>query len=320
MENTSSNRIEWADNLKALAIFLVVLGHTGLEGQSASYNILREWIYLFHMPLFFLLSGLSFSVVFRQGKKAVLKQIGNLIIIYCLQSAFYGIFNMAVHHFLNIQTQVNAALKDIFAIFLYPLGHFWYLHVLILIYIVEWVLNSFIKDDRIKLAIVLILACIGKNTHVDTLSAVMHYILYFECGRQILLVKKIPMAVSLIGVILSFIFPFISIDADFLVRIIEVFIALSLSTFLVNLFSKFLNKKIDIVTSMGKNCIWIYVFHTYFTSAFRNICNMVIPSLPEISVILVTLIGLIGPMAVMYFFKKVRLDKLVVKPIAYFWK
>ena len=46
------NRIAWVDALKGLGIVLVVIGHTDCPDE------LLKWIYIFHMPLFFMLSGL----------------------------------------------------------------------------------------------------------------------------------------------------------------------------------------------------------------------------------------------------------------------
>lgn len=50
-----SNRIQWVDYTKAINIFLVVLGHTAIPLQYRSY------IYAFHIPLFFFLSGYFFN-------------------------------------------------------------------------------------------------------------------------------------------------------------------------------------------------------------------------------------------------------------------
>lgn len=55
-----SQRINWIDWGKAFAIYLVVLGHllseTGVEGK------IHDFIYLFHMPFFFFISGLLFKI------------------------------------------------------------------------------------------------------------------------------------------------------------------------------------------------------------------------------------------------------------------
>lgn len=53
-----SSRNEAVDVAKGLGIILVVIGHVTEKG------ILGSWIYSFHMPLFFLLSGLFFSPKF----------------------------------------------------------------------------------------------------------------------------------------------------------------------------------------------------------------------------------------------------------------
>lgn len=42
-----SKRVEWIDVAKAIGVFCVVAGHTGLP------ILLKCWIYVFHMPMFF---------------------------------------------------------------------------------------------------------------------------------------------------------------------------------------------------------------------------------------------------------------------------
>lgn len=47
-------RILWLDQLRAIAIFFVVLGHVALPAGAVKF------IYSFHMPLFFIISGMTF--------------------------------------------------------------------------------------------------------------------------------------------------------------------------------------------------------------------------------------------------------------------
>lgn len=49
------SRIQWVDYAKAFGIFLVVLGHAGFPES------VRSVIYVFHIPLFFFLSGMFFK-------------------------------------------------------------------------------------------------------------------------------------------------------------------------------------------------------------------------------------------------------------------
>lgn len=47
-------RIKWIDLTKGVAIFLMVCGHTGIP------SLISNWIWSFHMPLFFIISGMLF--------------------------------------------------------------------------------------------------------------------------------------------------------------------------------------------------------------------------------------------------------------------
>lgn len=66
-------RIEWIDIAKGIGIILVIMGHT----IALRYS---QWLYAFHLPLFFLLSGLvynidkynRYTVLVRQKSKQIL--------------------------------------------------------------------------------------------------------------------------------------------------------------------------------------------------------------------------------------------------------
>lgn len=44
-------RLDWVDIAKGIAIVLMILGHSSLP------NTIQNWIYSFHMPFFFFISG-----------------------------------------------------------------------------------------------------------------------------------------------------------------------------------------------------------------------------------------------------------------------
>lgn len=47
-----NKRIDWIDSLRGYVMFLVVLGH-----NNNSLEIVTTWIYSFHVPCFFIISG-----------------------------------------------------------------------------------------------------------------------------------------------------------------------------------------------------------------------------------------------------------------------
>ena len=66
------NRIAWIDVAKGITILLVIIGHTLTFGSAT-----RNFIFSFHMPLFFILSGYTFNVAedfpaFFSGLKSVI--------------------------------------------------------------------------------------------------------------------------------------------------------------------------------------------------------------------------------------------------------
>lgn len=52
----TKTRVEYIDVLRAIAIILVIIGHIPYPGFSTT---LHKWIYAFHIPLFFFVSGMS---------------------------------------------------------------------------------------------------------------------------------------------------------------------------------------------------------------------------------------------------------------------
>ena len=93
----SRNRYPWVDHLKALGIFLVVAGHCTLPPAQ------HRWIYAFHMPLFFLISGFlltpgAFGVPLRAFFQ---RRIWKLVKFY----GWYGLLGTAVYCYVFKQEQ-----------------------------------------------------------------------------------------------------------------------------------------------------------------------------------------------------------------------
>ena len=80
---TPKGKVDWIDSAKGIAMLLVILGHTSaLEGSE-------KYVYSFHMPMFFLLSGYVTGLKKPTGFLEFLKKKSRAILIpYCV---FYGI-------------------------------------------------------------------------------------------------------------------------------------------------------------------------------------------------------------------------------------
>jgi fucose 4-O-acetylase-like acetyltransferase len=132
-----TSRFDWADYAKGIGIFLVVLGHS-LQGLGKSHILpeaawseaLERWLYAFHMPLFFFLSGLFIDRALTKPFKTVV--IDRLLLLgypYLLWSVIQILMQIAMAG----QTNTMASWWDIPKILYEPVQQFWFLYVLFIV-------------------------------------------------------------------------------------------------------------------------------------------------------------------------------------------
>ena len=59
---TNTREIEYISVMRGIASILVVIGHYLPENSPAWYETMNKFIYSFHMPLFFIISGYVYSI------------------------------------------------------------------------------------------------------------------------------------------------------------------------------------------------------------------------------------------------------------------
>lgn len=126
-----TERCEYADIAKSIAIYLVILGHTLPDNTS-----LKVVIYSFHMPLFFIISGFfikNSEITFGQYHKLISKKFFALIVPYLLWGAIYMSLDVK-----NMLFLVYGSWKTIMATG--GLSSLWFLPVL---FIATGIINSF---------------------------------------------------------------------------------------------------------------------------------------------------------------------------------
>lgn len=145
-------RIEWIDWIKAIGIFLVVIGYANPKPE------LRLWIYSFHMPLFFLLSGATFNPTkFKSLKECSISKFKSLIIPYfCINVFSIPFWYIYYNYFTITEFNMIEAIKAIFyghTELATPVnGPTWFLQTLFLSEILFYFLNKSIKGDKKGLA------------------------------------------------------------------------------------------------------------------------------------------------------------------------
>lgn len=129
-------REEFEDYARAIGIILVVFGHVLRGLVSAGIVHTGHWltrldypIYTFHMPLFFVLSGLHVEQSLRRGRKRFIEtKVETIIYPYLLWSVLQGLVQWLAAGNANHQIE----LRDLLTILWIPIGQFWFLYALFL--------------------------------------------------------------------------------------------------------------------------------------------------------------------------------------------
>ena len=106
--NVINGRINYIDTAKAIGICLVILGHAAIPIE------LETFICSFHMPLFFLLTGLTFKPC--EAKLFFKKRVVSLIIPYVFFSILFVIKDLILYCVLQDKTP-ESIIKECFGVF-----------------------------------------------------------------------------------------------------------------------------------------------------------------------------------------------------------
>ena len=133
----SKERSMALDTAKGIGIILVVIGHTMspvMDGNRTMENFYQV-LYVFHMPLFFLLSGLvSARLIEGEKKSELLKQRAiRLMIPYFFWAVVYSLMKPLMKE--QVRFQYSYPLWSLFA-GNNPAGQLWFLYVLFILSII----------------------------------------------------------------------------------------------------------------------------------------------------------------------------------------
>ncbi|WP_438830786.1 acyltransferase family protein [Streptococcus pluranimalium] len=154
-------KIKSIDIAKGLGIILVVLGHSFPDALSKGgienpiFRFLESFIYSFHMPLFFFVSGfLAVKVVYGKESINLFKKINRLLIPYSTMSIIYLILRFFAS---NLATS-SYNLSDFWKIFLgiSPNGGVWFLYVLCLSLVFTYL---FVSDKNLIFWLIVFAIC-----------------------------------------------------------------------------------------------------------------------------------------------------------------
>lgn len=122
-----NKRIYDYDFVKGILITLMVIFHLTLTSQS--FLIVKEWVYVFHMSGFLVLSGYFFN----DDKSKFLKTFTGILWPYLIFNTLYMVGLSVMQHYLPTNNSVEPGVWPILKHVLFkPAGTYWYLHTMAL--------------------------------------------------------------------------------------------------------------------------------------------------------------------------------------------
>ena len=268
-------------NLRFIAILLVIFAHSIIifknEWQYYSplnenyvLNLICNFIYIFHMPLFFSISGYLFIHNCRAKynfKDLIIKKGKRLIIPALIIGVFYV---LPIRYFCDYQPYIG---KNIFynlflnIIFGLDNGHLWYCYSLFIIFIISYFLEK-LHDKKIKLLILCILTLLGYilPTYIgNALSNILwfyigHFIRENESTNEFHSKKIIYIFLTLVSAIFYFIVYIANIKyGNYIMLILKYLFCFG---FIPLIYKIIPNNKNNIITSISDNSFGIYLFHS----------------------------------------------------------
>ncbi len=151
-EVTQFNRIEWVDIAKGLGILLVIIGHCVYLGGG-----IHNWIFSFHMPLFFMLSG--FFVREEAIWTTIKKKSKSLLFPYFIFVILGFVFTLLIPGW-----RANLTLKGI-AVDIYMgspdainISSVWFL---ICLFVTILFFECCLRIKKYSFVVIIVIACIG---------------------------------------------------------------------------------------------------------------------------------------------------------------
>lgn len=170
MSGTTANRSTWIDAAKGAGILLIFLGHIW---STVTPSAVYVWIYAFHVPLFFFVSGLTLKPGAGPLGALAGKKIRTLVVPYLwyafLGYAFYtaGYF-LAQHQGIRVEQFDYGLWPPLAGIFFGTIGEgrlingpVWFLMALFWTFMIGYLINTLIRQPVLQWLAVLALTALG---------------------------------------------------------------------------------------------------------------------------------------------------------------
>ncbi len=184
-----SKRSIAADLAKGIGIILVVYGHAlrglvsaNIISPESHINFTDYYIYTFHMPLFFIISGSFFKINREPGSEAAFfsGNIKKIVYPYFLWSIIQGCIQIAMSG--SATTNRSMEPSRLLEIAWNPISPFWFLYALFFSQLIWFLIRDRLKPEIVLAAAFVIFLALRLAGAPQTLEDVGYGFLYFSLG------------------------------------------------------------------------------------------------------------------------------------------
>lgn len=297
MTNTTTTkpRINKFDNLKGLAIILIVLGHATFLTEYKSVSLIKNFVFIFHLPIFFFVAG-YFSKI---GPKEPMKAVKRILVPYLLFCIIYKIF---LYFIIGKSSGI---------LFIEPEDTLWFLISLFTMKIFLPLLNKLKYPVLTTIILALLVGFVPLNLVYLGITRTFVFLPVFMVGfkykeyknifdykypklKEILDNNKKSILLLIIAlvicVLIAYSFPFKIIflkrayefesNIGVMKEVIARFIIIAMGIIVTLLLNKVMTNRKSILTQIGKNSMAIYLLHFYFIMIIKT---FLMPNVPILS-------------------------------------
>jgi fucose 4-O-acetylase-like acetyltransferase len=326
-------RDESLDIAKGFGILLVVLGHC-LEGLKTSgfFPITVAWptltifaIYLFHMPLFFVVSGHLASGKHRPAGTTLARLVPTIVYPYFLWSILEGLMLV----YLSKYTNSHISISSLYKILWHPIVPYWFLYALFVCHVGYLAIRKLSHQVQLAIAVAVFvaplffMAAIARFQLLILLETVRGFLFFVlgvvsvtqvkQLGRWAAIAATLLFALLAVALYQSQLGGNIGTLAVVPVSIAGIVATLAWSRLLAAQ-DGFLSKALAApLAFLGRYSMSIYVMHIFFTSgvriALKRLASRPTLAITVIEIVAATAIGTLLPLGINWLVSKLDLDK-----------
>ena len=301
------------ESLRGLACLLLVVYHTigdtplsGLNIEEGFYRHISDQLSLIRMPLFALIAGYIYANRRYNGNNKYFTSKAHRILVPFL---FIGSLFSLVRHFYQHKS-IDLPFQIILNFLVSPDNHFWFLQAIFIVFIVIAILEVITKNSNKRIipaliAISLIAYLSPYQLGLFSLNGATYLLPFFTLGfiLNTLKIKPFHSQKYQLATYVMIVFALIIIIFSYSFESGRSIDKLLISILLISLLY-LTNMKSNALTLIGSYSYFIFLYHVFFTASTRTILNAALIDSLEVQVIIITSMGVLGPMLLQILFTK----------------